>query len=156
MPGEWPTALRAGEVAVGSSNAWSIAINRELGGNVSRLPNRKYSWTLPTQGTIDSFNWDPFDIPTGASYEGFYHTHGAFDLRYDSEMFSFGRPGTDIEVALRPANSRRPFFLGTPMGRIQFFDPVSSSIRPYGCVLVGTPVVAAPFTGTSRVAVPSC
>jgi hypothetical protein len=63
MPGEWPTALRAGEVAVGSSNPWSIAINRELGGNVSRLPNRKYSWTLPTQGTIDSFNWDPFDIP---------------------------------------------------------------------------------------------
>lgn len=160
IPGVWPTAKMAGQVAVGSTNGQSIATNTEVSGNVYEMQNGKYSWTSPGQGNSDSSKFDPTAIPDGTTYAGSYHDHAAFDLNYDSEQFSPNGCNhgqlCDIGLAMSGFNQGQAMFLGTPAGRTEMFDPSQFGAMPFGCVLVGSAVSAAPGTGTSSVAVPTC
>ena len=152
LPGEWPTAGAAGEAAVGSQNGKSIALNKEIYGNMYMSANGNFSFRLGTVEGTASATFDPTAIPDDTQYAGFYHTHGAFDLGYYSEQFS-GLDG-DVGVALSPGNQNWPTYLGTPLGRIEVFDPPQFGASPWGCVLVGTAVTPGP--GISTVPVPTC
>ena len=138
----------------------SGATNTEYSGNVYQIDsNGEYSFTLPGAGTPDSSTFDPTDIPDATEYAGSYHTHAAFDLKYDNEQFSEegcngGQP-CDIGLALH-FNQGQPMFLGTPAGRVEVFYPDQFNMFPFGCVLVGSAVPAAPGTGTSSFPVPVC
>ncbi|PYU23414.1 MAG: hypothetical protein DMG32_16195 [Acidobacteria bacterium] len=160
LSGAWSSREAAGIAAVNCANGPSIATNTEYSGNVYQIDsNGEYSFTLPGAGTPDSSTFDPTDIPDATEYAGSYHTHAAFDLKYDNEQFSEegcngGQP-CDIGLALH-FNQGQPMFLGTPAGRVEVFYPDQFNMFPFGCVLVGSAVPAAPGTGTSSFPVPVC
>jgi hypothetical protein len=159
IPGTWSSATDAGEVAVGSTNGESIATNTEVSGNIYRLKNGRYSWTLPSTGDAASSGFNPDAIPPGTTYAGNYHDHGAFDPNYLNEQFSLmgcnGGQLCDIGNALSGINRGQPSFLGTPSGRTELYDPANANALPFGCVLIGPAVVAGPENG-SIVDVPPC
>lgn len=89
-------------------NPTSITKNLEYGGHVVRNPDGSYSATGPIQG-------GPAGVNIGAPPAGgvaSYHTHGAYDRRYDNENFS----PADV---LYNAFNGIPGYLGTPAGSIQ-------------------------------------
>ena len=132
----------------------SIATNTEYSGNVYQTDDGNYSFTLPTPGDIDSSPFDPTAIPDGTTFSGSYHTHGAYDPKYDNERFSpngcNGGEPCDVGLAVQ---SGEPMFLGTPDGRIEVFYPNLINNMPRGCVLVGPPV---PAGGPNEPYVPQC
>jgi hypothetical protein len=58
----------------------------------------------------------------------------------------------DIGIAISDENKGFPIYLGTPTGRIEMYDPSKAGQFPLGCVLVGSPIPAAP----GYFAVPGC
>jgi len=156
LTGVWPSALMAHQVAVASTDQRSIAINRELVGNVYKIAEGKFSWTFPAQGEAASAIPDPTAIPPGTTFAGIYHDHGAYDPNYDNERFSpMGCNGglpCDIGLGLFH-NQGQLLSLGTPEGRIEIFDPSQFAVLPNGCVLSGSAVPAGPG---DYPAVPTC
>lgn len=108
-PGDqFPTVGEASGDALNYINPVSIRQNTEYGGYITRNPNGTYSATNPLRGGPADVNIGP--VPPGAA--GNYHTHGAYDPRYDNERFS---PADIIGDVL----SGLPGYLGTPGGSFQ-------------------------------------
>ena len=120
LPGpQYKSVDQAGKVAVATINPKSIEENKEYAGRVVLNVNGTYGTTDPKKGTEAGSN--PGAVPDGTIGAGVYHTHAAFDPRYDNENFSpqdkrsAGREGT-------------PSFLGTPAGAIKKYDPATGRI----------------------------
>jgi RHS repeat-associated protein len=134
--GIYYSQLLAGAAAAQFADPNSIADNVEESGDVYMNADGTYSYTFPSVGDADSSTFDPSAIPLGTTYAGFYHTHGAFDIQYDSEQFSpqgcdRGQP-CDIGLALSTLNNGQPMFLGTPQGRVEVFLPSAAPACPLG------------------------
>ena len=69
--------------------------------------------------------------PIWNSKEGAYHTHGAYDPRYDSDNFADN--DKDISDALE-----LPIYLGTPNGDIKKYVPTPGSPRRGPVTTIGT------------------
>ncbi len=71
-------------------NPRSVRENREYGGWIYRSQDNSYSSTSPVGGDNDSVLLpNPASvIPQGSKLTASYHTHAAFDPRYDNENFS--------------------------------------------------------------------
>ncbi len=114
-PGDsYSSADAAAEQAIQDVNERSINENREYAGRIYRNPDGTHSYTNPRRGTNDSSY--PGETPRGKKNEGYYHTHGAYDPRYDNEHFS-------------PADKRfsdregKPGYLGTPEKKKMKYTP---------------------------------
>ena len=98
-----------------SINPESIRQNREFGGWVYRNQDNTFGTSTPVRGEAASVTLpNPFlVIPSGSALTASYHTHAAFDPRFDNENFS----PTDI----RSDNSLGiGGYLGTPGGTFQY------------------------------------
>jgi hypothetical protein len=147
------TQQQAGIAAVGCANGPSIYYSREYVRNIYRKDsNGQYSFTLGTAQDPASGIVDFSDIPDATEFAGWYHTHGSFDINYLNEQFSGF--GGDIGFANSVDNRGFPTYLGTPLGRIEMYDPAQAGPYPNGCVLVGPHVVPGP--GISDAPVPRC
>ncbi len=108
-PGDsFPSAGEAAGDAINYINPTSIRRNLEYGGHIIQNSDGTYSATLPLQGGPAGVN---IGLPP-ANGVASYHTHGAYDSRYDNENFS----PTDV---LYNAFNGMPGYLGTPAGSIQ-------------------------------------
>ena len=108
-PGDsFPTPGEAAGDAINYINPISIGQNTEHGGYVAKNPDGSYSATNPVSGGTAgvSLGSPPFGTV------GNYHTHGAHDPRFNSEVFSIGDIVGDIL-------SGQTGYLGTPGGSIQ-------------------------------------
>lgn len=88
----------------------SVTENREFAGEIIADDNG-YRYTPARRGSVAGAT-----INIGISaYEGAYHSHGATDRRYLSEVFS----DADRAIADR---TRKPSFVVTPTGRMLRYD----------------------------------
>lgn len=116
----------AARVILNDVNPKSVRENREYGGIIYRNPDGSYSHTNPTRGDEDSL-LIPLDTPEGTRATAFYHTHAAYDPRYDNENFS----PTDINSANR---TNLDSYLGTPAGAFKFYDVSRGQISRLGTI----------------------
>jgi hypothetical protein len=98
-------------------NPTSIAQNREWGGYIYRNADGSFSATNAVKGTATSVLLpSPSNAaPTGAVTTASYHTHAAFDPRYDNENFS----PQDI---LSDTLFRIDGYLATPKGQFKYHN----------------------------------
>jgi len=131
-PGDsYPSAADAAIAATNDINHQSITENREYAGRIYKKwwGLGSYSYTEPNAGTVASSN--PGTCPITGSNEGYYHTHGGDDPRYDNENFS-------------PADKRisdfeqKPGFVGTPHGDIKEYLPISGQPGNGTVTTIGT------------------
>ncbi len=108
-------------------NPTSVAQNREFGGYVYRNADGSFSATQPIPGEAASVSLPPpaSAAPQGAVTTASYHTHAAFDPRFDNENFSPQDIISDILF-------RIDGYLGTPAGQFKFFDLSSRQITTLG------------------------
>lgn len=137
LPGEYSSADEAGIIAAAAINFGSIGTNTEFGGNIYRLANGMYSFTLPVSGGPDSVDFAG-NVPSGTVAVGDYHTHAAYDPGFDNEIFSSGAQDTDLYGRTLPG------YLATPSWRIEVYNPSQAGQYPLGCVLSGPPVPGTP------------
>jgi RHS repeat-associated protein len=124
-PGDiFPTINGAGADALSYTNPMSIAGNIEYAGSIFRLPGG-YSYTAPNPGTPDSSS-----VASCPNRVGTYHTHGAYDPRYDNEHFSPADYANAISRGL-------PSFLGTPNGGQFVLNPYTLGVSHVGPGLGG-------------------
>jgi hypothetical protein len=131
-PGDsFPSADAAALDAVRDINPKSIADNREYAGWIYKkwFGLGAYSYTAPIKGT--EAGSDPGTCPVWDSKEGAYHTHGAFDPKYDSE--NFADKDKKISDLLR-----LPIWLGTPEGKIKKYVPIPGSPLGGPVTTIGT------------------
>ena len=108
-------------------NPTSVRENREYGGWVFVNPDGSYSSTTPVQGEAASVQLplQSVSIPGGSRATASYHTHAAFDPRFDNENFS----PTDLSL-------NRQFgvdgYLATPGGFFKFHDVRTDTITTLG------------------------
>ena len=107
-------------------NPRSVRENREFGGLIFRNPDGSFSNTNPIRGDESSL-LIPLTVPEGTQATAFYHTHAAFDPRFDNENFS----PTDINSANRTGLDS---YLGTPAGAFKFYDLSSRQISTLGTI----------------------
>ena len=98
-------------------NPISIAQNREWGGYVYRNADGSYSSTNAIRGNATSLLLPAPDsaAPSGAMTTASYHTHAAFDPRYDNENFS---PQDILSDELFDIDG----YLATPRGQFKYHD----------------------------------
>ncbi len=98
-------------------NPRSIAQNREWGGYIYRRADGSYSSTAAVQGSPASVSLPSPDsaVPGNSAASATYHTHAAFDPRYDNENFSPQDLLSDITFGLDG-------YLGTPQGQFKLHD----------------------------------
>lgn len=106
-----------------SLNQLSRRVNREFAGSICRTSAGRVYTTGPNRGTADSSNAG--NCPTGDTRIGTYHTHAAYDPRYDNESFS--------RADKYNANERGvPNFVATPNRNIKVFLPDSPYVHGPG------------------------
>jgi hypothetical protein len=108
-------------------NPVSIARNQEIGGTVYRNRDGTYGINSNVRiGTAHSVSLYPTDdVPTGTSPTASWHTHAAYDSMHDNENFS------DEDITF--SNYWQiDGYLGTPTGRVQWYDISNGSIHDYG------------------------
>ncbi len=109
-------------------NPVSVRENREYGGWVFLNADGSYSYSNPVRGEAASVLLpNPTLVtPAGGQLSASYHTHAAFDPRYDNENFS----PTDLDL-------NRSFnvdgYLATPGGQFKWHN-----IRTDGVVTLGS------------------
>jgi hypothetical protein len=98
-------------------NPISVRQNREYGSSIYQNRDRTYSPNrYVSVGNHDSVIITPhYRIPYGTRPTATWHTHGAYMPQYVNERFSF----MDIQSSI---NSNLDGYLGTPFGRMKFFD----------------------------------
>ena len=117
----------AAEDVLNKINPTSVAQNLEYGGWVYQNADATFSATEPIKGTVDSVNiGSPDDVPNGYAMAS-YHTHAAYDPRYDSENFS------QVDIAVDNA-WRVDGYLGTPMGYFKYHNYLTGVITTLGRV----------------------
>lgn len=121
-PGDpFASADEAGRDAITNINDTSIAENKEYGGYVYKNADGTYSYTAPNPGTLDSTQLGP--KPDSGTVVGDYHTHGAYDPKYDNENFS---PQDKVGYS----GDYRYGYLGTPNKTFQRYDSKDGTITP--------------------------
>ncbi|MCU1269196.1 MAG: hypothetical protein JWN74_490 [Acidobacteriaceae bacterium] len=116
------------------SKAWPLG--REYGGWMYQNPDGTYSYAAPVPGGasgVDPANFAP--IPKGATMDGYYHTHGAYDPAMNGKRNPApGSPGYNWhhdgnEVFSPPDKEWGDYtggaYLGTPQGTTEEYMPVS-------------------------------
>jgi hypothetical protein len=108
-------------------NPTSVAQNLEYGGWVYRNPDNTFSATEPIKGTVDRVSIGlPTSVPSGYA-TATYHTHGAYDPRYDSENFSY------LDITMNN-NWGVDGYLGTPAGYYKFHHYLTGVITTLGTI----------------------
>ena len=116
-PGDcYKTADIAAANALYDVLARSISENREYGGWIYKTENGWYSYTTPQQGGRSSISLNN----ESRTAVGKYHTHGGYDVEFDSENFS--RP----DLALK---WKETSYLGTPTWILKKYTN-SSTTKP--------------------------
>lgn len=108
---------RAAYHVLSAFNPVSVAQDREYGSSIYKNRDRTFS---PNQlvfvGNYDSVVIYPYaHIPVGTTPTAIWHTHGAFKPQYANEQFS----REDIQATI---NLNMDGYLGTPLGRMRYFD----------------------------------
>jgi hypothetical protein len=110
-------------------NPESVAINREYGGYIYQTAAGSYAWTEPIIGEAASVSIPApiFAIPAGTTLRATYHTHAAFDPRFDNEIFSTIDLAGDRSLSIDG-------YLGTPAGVFKYFDVVADQVSTLGTI----------------------
>ena len=110
-------------------NPNSVRENREYGGWVFLNPDGSYSSTAPVAGEAASVNLPSLSviIPRGSVASATYHTHGAFDPRFDNENFSPTDLRTDRELGVDG-------YLATPGGQFKYHNVEDGSVVTLGTI----------------------
>ena len=110
-------------------NPRSVALNREFGGWVFRNPDGSFASTEPVRGEAASVTLPARNviIPLGSMATASYHTHGAFDPRFDNENFSPQDLASDRAAMVDG-------YLATPGGQFKFHDHETGQITTLGRV----------------------
>jgi RHS repeat-associated protein len=104
----------------------SRAVNKEHGGNICVVTSPLYKGQVggfiftDTVGAIDTVDPDNAPCPAGTNRVGAWHTHGAYDRRYLSEVFS---PDDKIWSNDNFALGVSAFYVATPGRQIKLFIP---------------------------------
>jgi|TARA_B100000315_G_scaffold56204_2_gene50456 hypothetical protein len=110
-----------------SVNPTSVAQNLEYGGWVYRNSDTTFSATEPVKGTVDRVNiGSPTSVPSGYATAS-YHTHGAYDPKYDSENFSY------LDITMNN-NWGVDGYLGTPAGYYKYHHYLTGVISTLGTI----------------------
>jgi hypothetical protein len=124
----YSTQTNAAYNVVNGINPTSVAQNLEYGGWVYRNADSTFSASEPKKGTVDKVNLgSPLDSPSGTTTTASYHTHGAFDPRYDSENFSL------MDVTMNNAWGVDGY-LGTPAGNLKYHHYLTGIIATVGTI----------------------
>lgn len=96
-------------------NPQSIRENREFGGWVYRNQDNTFGTSTPVRGEAASVTLPSpaVSTPAGSTVTASYHTHAAFDPRFDNENFSPQDIAADNSVGIGG-------YLGTPGGTFQY------------------------------------
>jgi hypothetical protein len=116
----------AAHYVLSAFNPVSVRQNREYGSSIYRNRDRTFSPNqLVSLGNHDSVVIYPYaNIPVGTTPTAIWHTHGAFKPQYATEYFS----RADIQAAV---SLNMDGYLGTPMGRMRYFDVDSGVIYTF-------------------------
>lgn len=121
------TQNAAAQDVLNKINPKSVQQNVEYGGWVYRNSDASFSATEPKKGTVDSVAiGSPESVPNGRATAS-YHTHGAFDPRYDSENFS------TVDIAMNN-NWRTDGYLATPAGYFKYHNYLTGIVTTLGRV----------------------
>ncbi len=110
-------------------NPVSVAQNREFGGYIFRNADGSYSSTSPIRGEAASVLLPPLSaaVPAGGTGAATYHTHAAFDPRFDNENFSPTDIAADRAFSLDG-------YLATPAGAFKYHELRTGLIITLGTV----------------------
>ena len=110
-------------------NPRSISENREYGGWVFVNQDGNYSSTAPIQGEAASVQLPDRNlvIPAGSRSTATYHTHAAFDPRFDNENFSPNDLESDSLIGVDG-------YLATPGGQFKYHDVSTGSVSTLGTI----------------------
>ncbi len=112
----------AGFMALNSINPKSVRENREYGGWIYRNADGSYSHTRPVKGDATSVDIGPPSVaPVGTAATATYHTHAAFDARFDNENFS---PTDTLSDRFFGVDG----YLGTPAGFMKYHNVQTGKI----------------------------
>ena len=108
---------KAAHYVLSNFNPISVRQNREYGSSIYQNRDRTYSPNRYVSiGNHESVLITPYyRIPYGTRPTATWHTHGAYMPQYANEQFSF----MDIQSSI---DSNLDGYLGTPFGRMRFFD----------------------------------
>ncbi|MGI9319304.1 MAG: DUF4329 domain-containing protein [bacterium] len=108
-------------------NPTSVAQNKEWGGYVYRNADGSYSYTNAVQGNATSvlLPAPSSAAPNGSVTTASYHTHAAFDPRYDNENFS---PQDIISDELFGLDG----YLATPAGQFKYHNVRNGRVTTLG------------------------
>ena len=105
--------------------AFSIQENREYSATIysytDKGGNVKYTYNNPKRGSKAGAPVNPVRKKEGKAVAGI-HAHGAFDRRYENNIFS----SSDIVISL---DQGVPEYLSTPSGELRIIDPSVDEIR---------------------------
>jgi RHS repeat-associated protein len=123
---QFPGIDAAGIAAEKLYNPASINKNLEFSGNIYKDASGQCCFIqTPAVGKPTQVNApDQKTLPSGAIRVALFHTHGAFDRRYDNEHFS----SNDQWYAYRRGVLS---FLGTPRGVIRKYDPATGITKTF-------------------------
>jgi hypothetical protein len=121
------TQHAAAQNVLNGINPTSVAQNVEYGGWVYRNPDDTFSATEPVKGSVDRVNiGSPTSVPSGYATAS-YHTHAAYDPKYDSENFSY------LDITMNN-NWGVDGYLGTPAGYYKFHHYLTGVITTLGTI----------------------
>ena len=121
------TQHAAAQNVLNGINPTSVAQNVEYGGWVYRNPDNTFSATEPVKGSVDRVNiGSPTSVPSGYATAS-YHTHAAYDPKYDSENFSY------LDITMNN-NWGVDGYLGTPAGYYKFHHYLTGVITTLGTI----------------------
>ncbi len=109
-------------VALSGINPTSVRENREYGGWIYRNADGSFAHTAPVRGEPAGVDiGHPSVVPAGTTATASYHTHAAFDPRFDNENFS---PQDILANRIFQVDG----YLGTPAGWMKYHDVRSGGI----------------------------
>ncbi len=123
----YSSILSVGVAAIMYSNPTSIKLNQELGGLIYKKYNdEQYFFTPYVSGGGSTVNpYKAYSYNSGWGVIGNYHTHGAYDSRFDNENFS-RRSWNEFRLRDLTTDLGSGFgeyrFLGTPSGAIKLYQ----------------------------------
>ena len=124
-PGDsFKTANAAGIAAIENINQTSIKENKEYAGRIYRNADGTFSFTEPVPGGPSGSKLGP--KPPGKTIVGDYHTHAAYDPKFDKRK----QGGLDLNEEFSSADKKgidkqgSPGYLGTPRGFIKKYTPI--------------------------------
>lgn len=110
-------------------NPRSITLNREFGGWVFVNLDGSFGSSTPVIGQAASVTLPnpALAVPQGSNITASYHTHGAFDPRFDNENFSRQDLESDRQLFIDG-------YLATPLGQFKLHDVETGAVITLGTV----------------------